>query len=171
MKALHPHLNKIHVSARLKRLESGDSVDWGLAEALSIGTLLYQGFNVRISGQDVGRATFAHRHAMLVDQESNETFIPLNEMAAEREGCGRLEMANSHLSEEAVVGFEYGMSVESPSNLIIWEAQFGDFFNTAQVILDTYVSSGESKWGIHSGLTMLLPHGMDGAGPEHSSCR
>merc|ERR1719507_668410 len=168
---LHSQLAKIHVGARMKKLQEGDSIDWGFAEALSIGTLLRQGFNVRISGQDVGRATFAHRHAMLVDQETNENFVPLNGMAEEIQGCGKLEMANSHLSEEAVMGFEYGMSVESPSNLIIWEAQFGDFFNTAQVILDTYVSCGESKWGINSALTILLPHGMDGAGPEHSSCR
>jgi len=169
--SLHSHLDKIHVGARMKKLQEGDSIDWGFAEALSIGTLLRQGFNVRISGQDVGRATFAHRHAMLVDQDTNENFVPLNGMAEEIQGCGKLEMANSHLSEEAVMGFEYGMSVESPSNLIIWEAQFGDFFNTAQVILDTYVSCGESKWGINSALTILLPHGMDGAGPEHSSCR
>ena len=126
-----------------------------------MGSLLYQGWNVRISGQDVGRATFAHRHAMLVDQNTNEIYIPLNDMVKEHQG--RLEIANSILSEEAVLGFEYGMSVESPDNLIIWEAQFGDFFNGAQIMLDTYVANGESKWGLQSGLTILLPHGMDGA--------
>ena len=124
---------------------------------------------MRISGQDVGRATFSHRHAMLVDQDTNEIFIPFNSMQGG--AGGRLEIANSILSEEAVLAFEYGMAVEHPDNLIIWEAQFGDFFNGAQIILDTFVSSGESKWGLQCGLVLLLPHGMDGAGPEHSSCR
>ncbi|XP_040582261.1 probable 2-oxoadipate dehydrogenase complex component E1 homolog [Lepeophtheirus salmonis] len=164
---IHPHLEKHHVKNRIKRLEKGEGIDWGTAEALSIGSLLYQGFNVRISGQDVGRATFSHRHGMLVDQDTNGIYIPLNELNLK----GKLELANSILSEEAVMGFEYGMSIESPNLLILWEAQFGDFFNGAQIILDTFVSSGESKWGIPSGMTLLLPHGMDGAGPEHSSSR
>jgi len=166
---VHSHLLKHHVDGRIKKMEGGSNIDWGTAEALAMGSLLYQGFNVRISGQDVGRATFSHRHAMLVDQASNEIFIPFNNMEVEKQG--RLEIANSILSEEAVMAFEYGMSVASPNNLIIWEAQFGDFFNGAQIILDTFVSNGESKWGLQSGLVMLLPHGMDGAGPEHSSCR
>merc|ERR1712223_883280 len=166
---LHQHLKKTQEDARLKKLESGTGLDWGTCEALAMGSLLYQGWNVRISGQDVGRATFAHRHAMLVDQETNEIYIPMNDIIEEQKG--KLEIANSILSEEAVLAFEYGMSVESPDNLIIWEAQFGDFFNGAQIILDTYVANGESKWGLQSGLVMLLPHGMDGAGPEHSSCR
>jgi len=166
---VHSHLKKHHIEARIKKLEAGSGLEWGTAEALAIGSLLYQGNNVRISGQDVGRATFSHRHAMLVDQASNEIHIPFNNMEGGNEG--RLEIANSILSEEAVLAFEYGMSVENPKNLIIWEAQFGDFFNGAQIILDTFVGSGESKWGLQSGLVMLLPHGMDGAGPEHSSCR
>jgi len=166
---VHPHLKKTHIEGRIKKLESGAGIDWGTAEALAMGSLLFQGYNVRISGQDVGRATFSHRHAMLVDQESNEIFIPMNSIVEDQ--SGKLEIANSILSEEAVLAFEYGMSVESPDNLIIWEAQFGDFFNGAQIILDTYVANGESKWGLQSGLVMLLPHGMDGAGPEHSSCR
>jgi len=166
---LHPQLQKTHVEARLKKLTSGNVIDWGLAEALAMGSLLYQGFNVRISGQDVGRATFSHRHGMLVDQETNEVYVPMNDLGVENQG--RLEMANSPLSEEAVLAFEYGLSVDNPNNLVIWEAQFGDFFNGAQIILDTYVGSGESKWGLQTALTLLLPHGMDGAGPEHSSCR
>jgi len=166
---VHSHLLKHHIEGRIKKMEGGTALDWGTAEALAMGSLLYQGFNVRISGQDVGRATFSHRHAMLVDQESNEIYIPFNDMLPNQKG--KLEIANSILSEEAILGFEYGMSVGSPDNLIIWEAQFGDFFNGAQIILDTYVSNGESKWGLQSGLVMLLPHGMDGAGPEHSSCR
>jgi len=166
---VHSHLKKHHIEGRIKKLESGAGIDWGTAEALAMGSLLYQGFNIRISGQDVGRATFSHRHAMLVDQESNEIYIPMNDIMENQEG--KLEIANSILSEEAVLAFEYGMSVESPNNLIIWEAQFGDFFNGAQIILDTYIANGESKWGLQSGLVMMLPHGMDGAGPEHSSCR
>lgn len=166
---VHSHLKKHHIEGRIKKLESGSGIDWGTAEALAMGSLLYQGFNIRISGQDVGRATFSHRHAMLVDQQSNEIYIPMNDITEDQKG--KLEIANSILSEEAVLAFEYGMSIESPNNLVIWEAQFGDFFNGAQIILDTYVANGESKWGLQSGLVMLLPHGMDGAGPEHSSCR
>ncbi len=121
---------------------------------------------MRICGQDVGRATFSHRHAMLVCQQSNRITIPLNNLKKPKDEKeqGHLEIANSPLSEEAVLGFEYGISVESPSNLVIWEAQFGDFFNGAQIILDTYIGSGESKWGLQSGMVLLLPHGMDGAG-------
>ena len=167
---VHPHLQKTHIEARLKKVEAGTGLDWGTGEALALGSLLYQGHNVRISGQDVGRATFSHRHAMLVDQTSNEIYLPFNDLKSNSR-TGKLEIANSILSEEAVLGFEYGMSVENPNNLIIWEAQFGDFFNGAQIILDTFLSSGESKWGLQSGLTLLLPHGMDGAGPEHSSAR
>ena len=166
---LHSQLAKMHVDGRLKRLQAGAGLVWGDCEALALGSLLYQGFNVRISGQDVGRATFAHRHAMLIDQISNEMYIPLNDLDGDH--VGNLEIANSPLSEEAVLGFEYGFSIENPKNFVIWEAQFGDFFNGAQIILDTFISNGESKWGLQSAITLLLPHGMDGAGPEHSSCR
>lgn len=110
---------------------------------MAIGSLLYQGHNVRLSGEDVGRGTFSHRHIMLIDQETNEMFIPLNSMKG---GLGgKVEVANSILSEEAVLGFEYGMAIDNPNNLIIWEAQFGDFFNGAQILIDTFIASGESK--------------------------
>ncbi|XP_026279929.2 2-oxoadipate dehydrogenase complex component E1 isoform X1 [Frankliniella occidentalis] len=166
---VHPHLKKIHVDARLRRAEEGAAIDWATAEAMAFGSLLAQGFDVRITGQDVGRATFSHRHAMLVDQETNDIFIPLNSM--EEQQKAHLEVVNSPLSEEAVLGFEYGFSIENPNRLVIWEAQFGDFFNGAQIIIDTFITSGETKWMQCSGLTMLLPHGYDGMGPEHSSCR
>ena len=166
---IHPQLMKSHIQSRLKKVDSGENLDWATAEALAIGTLLYQGYNVRISGQDVGRGTFSHRHAMLVDQSTGDIQISLNSMVEGQ--TGKLELANSILSEEAVLGYEYGMSIASPTTLTIWEAQFGDFFNGAQIIIDTFVTSGEAKWMLSSGLTLLLPHGYDGAGPEHSSCR
>uniref|UniRef100_A0A182QNH5 Transketolase-like pyrimidine-binding domain-containing protein n=1 Tax=Anopheles farauti TaxID=69004 RepID=A0A182QNH5_9DIPT len=168
---VHPHLQKTHVDARLKRLGEGQRIDWATAEALAIGSLIYQGFNVRLSGEDVGRGTFSQRHAMLVDQETNEICIPLDKMAAGQPNAGRFEVANSILSEEAVLGFEYGMAIDSPNNLVLWEAQFGDFFNGAQIIIDTFLVSGETKWMLCNGLVMLLPHGYDGAASEHSSCR
>ena len=139
---IHPHLLKIHVQAKTKKILAGD-IDWATAEAMAIGSLMYQGHNVRLSGEDVGRGTFSHRHIMLVDQETNEMFIPLNSMKG---GLGgKVEVANSILSEEAVLGFEYGMAIDNPNNLIIWEAQFGDFFNGAQIIIDTFIASGESE--------------------------
>lgn len=164
---VHSRLQKYHIDQRLKKLELGHSLDWATAEALAFGSLLKQDIGVRISGQDVGRGTFSQRHAMFVCQESERTVIPLNTMNTRE----LLEVANSPLSEFAVLGFEYGMSLESPHRLVLWEAQFGDFFNGAQIILDTFLSSGEEKWLRQSGLVMLLPHGQDGAGPEHSSSR
>ncbi|XP_049814379.1 probable 2-oxoglutarate dehydrogenase E1 component DHKTD1 homolog, mitochondrial [Schistocerca nitens] len=167
--SIHSHLQKTHIQGRLKKLADRSNIDWSTAEALAFGSLLYQGYNVRISGQDVGRGTFSHRHVMLVDQSTNEMYIPLNDLVEGQEG--HLEVANSILSEEAVLGFEYGMSIENPNRLVIWEAQFGDFFNGAQIQIDTYITGGESRWMTCSGLVMMLPHGYDGAGPEHSSCR
>ncbi|XP_044746657.1 probable 2-oxoglutarate dehydrogenase E1 component DHKTD1, mitochondrial isoform X2 [Coccinella septempunctata] len=166
---IHPTLLKSYVKNRLSKISEGAYIDWATAETLAFGSLLYEGFNVRISGQDVGRGTFSHRHVMLVDQETNELYIPLNHLHKDQQGF--LEIANSTLSEEAVIGFEYGFSLESPRNLCIWEAQFGDFFNGAQIPVDTFVTCGETKWLYSSGLTMLLPHGYDGAGPDHSSAR
>jgi len=135
---------------------------------MAFGSLLLENNHVRICGQDVGRGTFSQRHAMLVDQTTEDVVIPLNSITPKQ---GKLEIANSSLSEFAVLGFEYGVSIETPERLCIWEAQFGDFFNGAQIIIDTYIASGEVKWLRESGLVMLLPHGFDGAGPEHSSCR
>ncbi|KAH0616439.1 hypothetical protein JD844_027532 [Phrynosoma platyrhinos] len=166
---LHSHILKTHAQSRILKMEEGIKLDWATAEALAFGSLLCQGFNIRLSGQDVGRGTFSQRHAMLVCQETGETYIPLNHMSADQKGF--LEVSNSPLSEEAVLGFEYGMSIESPTLLPIWEAQFGDFFNGAQIIFDTFISGGEAKWLLQSGIVILLPHGYDGAGPEHSSCR
>lgn len=166
---MHSHLRKTHVQSRLQKLEEGTKLDWSTAEALAFGSLLCQGFNIRISGQDVGRGTFSQRHAMVVCQETNDMYIPLNHINSQQKG--HLEVCNSALSEEAVLGFEYGMSIALPKLLAIWEAQFGDFFNGAQIIFDTFLSGGEAKWLLQSGLVILLPHGYDGAGPEHSSCR
>lgn len=166
---IHPHLLKTHVKGRLTKINTGSNIDWATSEALAVGSLLYQGYYVRISGQDVGRGTFSQRHFMMIDQETNEMFIPLNNLINGQKG--KLEVANSILSEESVLAFEYGMSIEGPNKLIIWEAQFGDFFNGAQIVIDTFITGGETKWMQCSGLVMLLPHGYDGAGPDHSSSR
>ncbi|KAI0029023.1 dehydrogenase E1 and transketolase domain-containing protein 1 [Vararia minispora EC-137] len=164
---VHPRLQR-HVRARLQSVEKGAGLDWATAEAMAFGSLMLEGYDIRISGQDVGRGTFSQRHAMFVDQKTEAVDVPLNTALAAQ---GKLELANSSLSEMAVLGFEVGMSWETPRLLPIWEAQFGDFFNGAQVIIDTFVSSAETKWLKQSGLMMLLPHGLDGAGPEHSSAR
>ncbi|SAM06364.1 hypothetical protein [Absidia glauca] len=169
---VHPRLEKYHIGSRLKKLEQGTGLDWATAEALAFGSLLEEGHGIRISGQDVGRGTFSQRHAMFVCQDTEDAVIPLNEINKNNANSqGFLEVANSPLNEFAVLGFEYGMSIETPKRLVIWEAQFGDFFNGAQIALDTFVSSGEEKWLRQSGLVLLLPHGQDGAGPEHSSSR
>jgi len=142
---IHPRLEKFHVQSRLNKLKDGQKIDWATAEAIAFGSLLKEGFDVRICGQDVGRGTFSQRHAMLVDQKTERVHIPLNAM---NQSQGHLEVANSSLSELAVLAFETGMSFETPKMLNIWEAQFGDFFNSAQVTIDTYVSSAESKFFI-----------------------
>ncbi|TFK38288.1 Transketolase, pyrimidine binding domain-containing protein [Crucibulum laeve] len=164
---IHPKLHR-HVKSRIASLESGNGIDWATAEALAFGTLMLSGCDVRISGQDVGRGTFSHRHAMLVNQKTEGVVVPLNDTLG---ADGKLELANSSLSEMAVLGFEYGASWERPNLLPIWEAQFGDFFNGAQVIIDTFITSSETKWLKQSGIVLMLPHGLDGAGPEHSSSR
>ncbi|XP_052754549.1 probable 2-oxoglutarate dehydrogenase E1 component DHKTD1 homolog, mitochondrial [Galleria mellonella] len=166
---IHTHLARTHVKNRLAKISEGSQLDWATAEALAFGSLLMEGRHVRLSGEDVGRGTFSHRHVMLVDQVTESIYIPLNHIHEEQKGF--LEVANSILSEEAVLGFEYGMAFDCPNNLIVWEAQFGDFYTGAQIIVDTYVASGEVKWVRSNGLVMLLPHGYDGAASEHSSCR
>ncbi len=156
------------LDARLKAVETGQGIDWSTAEALSMGSLLLEGHPVRLSGQDSERGTFSQRHSVLIDQENEDRHTPLNHLAEKQ---GRFEVINSMLSEEAVLGFEYGYSLAEPNALTLWEAQFGDFANGAQVLFDQFISSGERKWLRMSGLVCLLPHGYEGQGPEHSSAR
>ncbi len=164
---LHRTLNRF-LESRRKSIESGVGVDWATGEALAFCSLLLDGHRVRLSGQDSERGTFSQRHSVLIDQETERRYTPFNHL---REGQARYEVINSMLSEEAVLGFEYGYSLAEPSALTLWEAQFGDFANGAQVLFDQFISSGERKWLRMSGLVCLLPHGYEGQGPEHSSAR
>jgi 2-oxoglutarate dehydrogenase E1 component len=162
---VHKTLGRI-IEAKRQMFESGEGFDWATGEALAFGTLLKEGSSVRLSGQDSGRGTFSHRHAVWVDQRTARKYIPLTNV-----GDGRFEVRDSPLSEFGVLGFEYGYSIADPRTLVLWEAQFGDFANGAQVIIDQFISSGEAKWLRANGLVMLLPHGYEGQGPEHSSAR
>jgi 2-oxoglutarate dehydrogenase E1 component len=156
------------LEARHAMVERGEGIDWGCAETLAYGSLLLEGTPVRLSGQDSIRGTFSHRHAMLFDAGTGAPYVPLNQLAPDQ---APIELVNSPLSEMGVLGFEYGMSSADPRRLILWEAQFGDFVNDAQVIVDQFLASAESKWQRQSGLVLLLPHGYEGQGPEHSSAR
>ncbi|SFP99185.1 2-oxoglutarate dehydrogenase E1 component [Roseivivax halotolerans] len=164
---LHKTVGRL-LETRKKMFETGQGFDWATAEALAFGSLLTEGYPVRLSGQDSTRGTFSQRHSALIDQETEERYYPLNHI---REGQARFEGIDSALSEYAVLGFEYGFSMAEPNALTLWEAQFGDFANGGQIMFDQFISSGESKWLRMSGLVCLLPHGYEGQGPEHSSAR
>jgi 2-oxoglutarate dehydrogenase E1 component len=165
---VHPKLKKLIIEARAAMAAGEKPCDWGMGEALAFGSLLAQGIRVRLSGQDARRGTFSHRHSTFFDTETEAEYVPL---AHVRDKQGVFEVRDSPLSEAGVLGFEYGYSLDMPDGLTIWEAQFGDFVNAAQVIIDQFISSSEAKWHRVSGLVMLLPHGMEGQGPEHSSAR
>src|SRR5450631_690250 len=164
---LHRTLRRL-IDNRRKMIETGEGIDWAMGEALAFGTLVDEGYPVRLTGQDTERGTFSQRHSVLIDQETEARYIPLNNIRDEQ---AHFEVINSMLSEEAVLGFEYGYSLAEPNALVLWEAQFGDFANGAQVLFDQFISSGERKWLRMSGLVCLLPHGFEGQGPEHSSAR
>jgi len=164
-----PHKTIARIMAnRRKMIEAGVGIDWATAESLAFGSLLTEGFRVRLSGQDSERGTFSQRHSVLMDQSNEKKYTPLKHISKTQ---GLFEVINSMLSEEAVLGFEYGYSLAEPNALVLWEAQFGDFANGAQVVIDQFISSGERKWLRMSGLVLLLPHGYEGQGPEHSSAR
>jgi 2-oxoglutarate dehydrogenase E1 component len=168
-KGFHVHRTiQRFLDARAKAIKTGVGIDWTTAEALGLSTLLLDGNPVRLSGQDSERGTFSQRHSVIIDQENEDRYVPFNHL---REKQARFEVINSMLSEEAVLGFEYGYSLSEPNALTLWEAQFGDFANGAQVVFDQFISSGERKWLRMSGLVCLLPHGYEGQGPEHSSAR
>ena len=165
--ALHKTIGRL-LEAKRKMFETGKGFDWATGEALAFGSLMTEGYPVRLSGQDSARGTFSQRHSALVDQDDETRYYPLNHI---RDGQAKYEVIDSMLSEYAVLGFEYGYSLAEPNALVLWEAQFGDFANGAQIMFDQFISSGESKWLRMSGLVCLLPHGYEGQGPEHSSAR
>jgi len=164
---MHKTLKRV-IEARREAVSTGEGLDWATAESLAFASLVDEGFPVRLSGQDSVRGTFSQRHSGIIDQTTEERYMPLNNL---REGQANFEVIDSALSEEAVLGFEYGYSLADPNTLVLWEGQFGDFVNGAQVVIDQFITSGERKWLRMSGLTMLLPHGYEGQGPEHSSAR
>ena len=169
--ANHDRLERSHISSRRRLLAmevDNIRLDWATAEAMAFGTLIAEGHSVRLSGQDCRRGTFSHRHAAFTDQSSESLYFPFDHW---QKAEGKYRVVNSNLSALAVMGFEYGYSWEDPRTLVLWEAQFGDFNNGAQIIIDQFLASGESKWMKQSGLVLLLPHGYDGAGPDHSSGR
>ncbi|PQP34374.1 2-oxoglutarate dehydrogenase E1 component, partial [Desulfobacteraceae bacterium SEEP-SAG9] len=153
---------------RQEAIEKGNGIDWANAEALAFASLLVEGIPVRLSGQDSGRGTFSQRHSVLVDSKTEKRYIPLNALDKQQ---ARFCVFDSMLAETSILGFDYGYAMAQPEGLVIWEAQFGDFINNAQGIVDLYIVSGESKWQRLNGLVMLLPHGFEGMGPEHSSAR
>ncbi len=163
----HPKLKRLFEN-RKKMIAGEIPIDWGFAEALAFGSILENGYNIRLSGQDAKRGTFSHRHCALNDIQNGSEYLPLNHIS---DGQGGFEVVNSPLSEYAVLGFEFGYSLADPKSLVIWEAQFGDFANSAQIMIDQFITCSEIKWRRMSGLVMLLPHGYEGQGPEHSSAR
>jgi 2-oxoglutarate dehydrogenase E1 component len=165
--SVHPRLIRI-LNRRLQTVEKGSGIDWATAEALAFASLLVEGTPIRLSGEDSSRGTFSHRHSVLSDVKTGEHYVPLNNLTQDQ---AIFHVYDSMLSENAVLGFEHGYSLVSPETLVIWEAQFGDFANNAQPVFDQFVSSAEFKWRRLSGLTALLPHGLEGQGPEHSSAR